>query len=83
MWGDTLKNSEIPFIETLSGKYSGKNVLEGFCRNTEILCNEDDISQTFDESFYNMCVEDNMISCFYRAQGERSTYHTPQIIQTG
>ena len=54
-------NLEIPYIETLSGVYSGINVLEGFCSNTEILCNEDDITTTFDDSFYNMCVEDNII----------------------
>ena len=59
--GNNSKSSEIPFIETLAGKYSGKNVLEGFCRNTEILCNEDDISKKFDNSFYNMCIEDNTI----------------------
>ena len=29
--GDNLGMSEIPFIETLSGTYSGRNVLEGFC----------------------------------------------------
>ena len=51
----------LPFIETLAGKYSGNNVLEGFCKNTEILCNEDDFSNKFDNTFYNMCVEDNVI----------------------
>ena len=45
--GDNIKNIEIPFIETLAGKFSGENVLEGFCSNTEILCNEDDISSKF------------------------------------
>ena len=59
--GENSANIEIPYIETLSGVYSGINVLEGFCSNTEILCNEDDIPTTFDDSFYNMCVEDNMI----------------------
>ena len=58
---DNLKRSEIPFIDTLAGRYSCQNVLEGFCRNTEILCNEDDFSEKFDKSFYNMCVEDNSI----------------------
>ena len=38
--GDNIKNIEIPFIETLAGKFSGENVLEGFCSNTEILCND-------------------------------------------
>ena len=59
--GNKFKQSEIPFIDTLAGVYSGKNVLEGFCRNTEILCNEDDNYSKFDKTFYNMCVEDNAI----------------------
>jgi hypothetical protein len=62
--GESSKSSEIPYIETLAGKYTGKNVLEGFCKNTEILCNEEDISNKFDNSFYNMCVEDNIIIIF-------------------
>ena len=34
--GDQKQNIEIPFIETLAGKYEGNNVLEGFRVNTEI-----------------------------------------------
>ena len=56
-----MKSSEIPFIETLAGTYSDNNVLEGFCANTEILCNEEIVSNKFDDKFYNMCVEDNQI----------------------
>ena len=59
--GNGTKSTDIPFINTLAGLYSGKNVLEGFCRNTEILCNEDELSDKFDNTFYNMCVEDNSI----------------------
>ena len=59
--GENNGSLDIPFIETLSGIYTGINVLEGFCSNTEILCNEDNIAAKFDNSFYDMCVEDNMI----------------------
>ena len=52
--GENPANLQIPFIETLSGTYSGINVLEGFCSNTEILCNEDDISESFDNTFYRL-----------------------------
>ena len=45
----------------MTGNYSGKNVPEGFFKNTEILCNEDNISTKFDNNFTNMCVEDNAI----------------------
>ena len=68
--GDNLGMSEIPFIETLSGTYSGRNVLEGFCSNTELLCNEDDIPENFDNTFYNMCVEDNIIIFELSSQDE-------------
>ena len=60
--GDTHNRSEIPFIETLAGKYSGSNVLEGFAANTEILCDEaltDD--KNYDNEFYKMIIKDNMI----------------------
>ena len=52
--GDNRAKSSTPFIETLCGKYSGENVLEGFCANTEILCNEKDDNQT-ENTFYKMC----------------------------
>ena len=39
--GEKIKNVNIPFIETLNGIYSGNNVLEGFCSNTEALCNDE------------------------------------------
>ena len=57
--GDDLKSTDIPYIETLAGKYSGNNVLEGFCSNTEILCNDEKDSDDFDDNFYKMCIEDN------------------------
>ena len=37
--GDKSKNMDISHVETLCGKYTGDNVLEGFCANTEKLCN--------------------------------------------
>ena len=56
--GEQIKDTNIPFLETLNGKYSGQNVLEGFCSNTETLCKS---SEDFQNEFYKMCVEDNMI----------------------
>ena len=58
--GDNFGNSKIPSIDTLCGIYSGNNVLEGFRANTEILCNEQNTSDS-DQSFLKMCEEDNMI----------------------
>ena len=53
--GVGVRKNEITFIETLAGKYGGDNVLEGFCANTEILCNENDASnESFDNEFYKM-----------------------------
>ena len=57
--GEEIKNVNIPFIETLNGIYRGKNVLEGFCSNTEALCNDE--SETSNHEFYKMCVKDNMM----------------------
>ena len=56
--GDKSRNVEISSIETLNGTFSGNNVLEGFCSNTETLCNDD---SDFDHGFYKMCSQDNMI----------------------
>ena len=57
--GEHIKKREITEIETLNGIYSGDNVLEGFCTNTEILCRDD--SKSTDHEFYKMCEQDNMI----------------------
>ena len=57
--GENVKNVNIPFIQTLNGIYSGQNVLEGFCSNTETLCNYE--NENLDFGFYKMCVEDNAI----------------------
>ena len=57
--GENIKRVDIPFIETLNGTFSGDNVLEGFCSNTETLCNDE--SETSGHDFYKMCVEDNLI----------------------
>jgi hypothetical protein len=59
---DNNKRIDIPYIETLCGKYSGENVLEGFIANTEIICNENPENEgRYDGPFYNMCVQDNEI----------------------
>ena len=55
--GDTPKRVDIDLIETLNGTFTGDNVLEGFCSNTETLCND---STDEDHEFLKMCVEDNM-----------------------
>ena len=57
--GDRTKNRNITEIETLNGTYSGDNILEGFCSNTETLCRDD--SKSTNHDFYKMCEEDNMI----------------------
>ena len=59
--GDNTKSVEIPFIETLCGKFEGENVLEGFRANTEILCNETVHESIEENEFYQMCVRDNQI----------------------
>ena len=56
--GENLKNIDLPFIDTLNGRFSGNNVLEGFCSNTETLCNAE---MENEHEFYKMCVEDNMM----------------------
>jgi hypothetical protein len=61
-WGEAQKQTEIPFIETLAGTFTGNNVLEGFHCNTENLCNEDEkIENKFDNDIDDMFVKDNMI----------------------
>ena len=65
--GEKYGKSQTPYIETMSGTYTGANVLEGFCANTEILCNEKENSQQTENSFLKMCYEDNeIISNFTR-----------------
>ena len=60
--GDAHKQTEIPFIETLAGTFTGNNVLEGFRCNTENLCNEDEkIENKYDNDIYDMFVKDSMI----------------------
>ena len=56
--GDNTKRTDITMIETLNGTFSGNNVLEGFCSNTETLCKDD---ANTEHEFYKMCVEDNII----------------------
>ena len=56
------KGMDIPFIETLVGKYSGVFILEGFWPNMEDLCNDKEGDWEYKEDdFYNMCVKDNEI----------------------
>ena len=57
--GENKKSPQIPFLETLEGVFSGEEVLEGFRRNTELLCSEnrDDSEHTF----HNECTIDDAI----------------------
>ena len=57
--GVNIKNRKITEIETLNGTYSGENIVEGFCANTEILCQDN--SSVTEHQFYKMCEQDNMI----------------------
>ena len=59
--GDKSKSNNISIIETLCGTFEGQNVLEGFCANSEKLCNEDDKNTKLNSEFQQMYVEDNMI----------------------
>ena len=58
--GETKSSSSIPKIETFFGLYSGDDVLEGFRKNTEYLCNEKPDKQ-FDEDFLFRCMQDNFL----------------------
>ena len=59
--GDKSKSIDIPSIQTLCGDYKGENVLEGFCANTEKLCNVNNGESELDHKFFKMCAEDNQI----------------------
>ena len=59
--GEKYKNTEIDHLETLVGTYKGENILEGFCANTEKLCNTTSDQNESDHEFYKMCSEDNKI----------------------
>ena len=58
--GEYKKAVEIPFIETLAGTYTGDNILEGFAANTEIMCNENQNDDKFDNEIYRIFKRDNM-----------------------
>ena len=59
--GEKSKSTDIEYIETLCGNYTGNNVLEGFCANTEKLCNMSSCTDGQSNEFYKMCSEDNQI----------------------
>ena len=61
MRGEKFKGTNIDYIENLCGNYTGSNVLEGFCANTEKLCNTSSCTDSESNEFYNMCSEDNQI----------------------
>ena len=59
--GSKGQNNPIDFIDTLVGRFSGENVLEGFAANIEELNSDRKDMTNFDNEFYKMCIEDNMI----------------------
>ena len=59
--GEKFKTNQLEYIETLCGTYSGNNVLEGFCANTERLCKQNSCTEEENNEFYKMCSEDNQI----------------------
>ena len=72
--------NEMPFIGTLNGKYVGDNVLEGFCANTEILCNEDEArNESYDNEFYKIATFDDMIIFDITANEEIQNPHLTLI----
>ena len=56
--GGTHISVDIPYIDTLAGRFHAPGVLEGFKQNTEILCNEDSHCSN---AFYEMCCDDNEV----------------------
>ena len=70
--GENVKGVDIPYLETLSGKYTGESVLEGFASNTEILCNDKENSNKFDNEICKMFEQDNMIIIDITAEEEVS-----------
>ena len=59
--GDFKEQTEIDIIETLSGTYEGENVLEGFCANTELLCNRQNQQTNDNHLYFQNCRNDNSI----------------------
>ena len=52
------KSPDLDYIDTLNGRYSGDNILEGFCSNAETLATPIENPEYCSE-FYNMVCEDN------------------------
>ena len=60
MRGDYVESTIISEIETLVGKNTHENVLEGFRANTEYLC-DDKPCNNISNNFLNRCNDDLMI----------------------
>ena len=74
--GAESKQKEIPFIDTLAGKYIEQNVLEVFAANTEILCSADKLkNDNYDNGIYDMFTKDNMIIFDITADEQVKTPH--------
>ena len=50
-----------PMIITPLGNYTGENVLEGFTTDAELLGAIRKDTGDFNNKFYNLCVEDNLL----------------------
>ena len=50
-----------PMIITPLGNYTGESVLEGFTADAELLGAIREDTEGFDNKFYNLCVEDNLL----------------------
>ena len=46
-------------LHTPAGKYFGKDTLEGFARDAELLAEADEENSEFDRDFYKLCIQDN------------------------
>ena len=47
-------HKEIPYIETLNSKYSGKNILEGFRANRQLLCSENEAKDMSKDTLHSL-----------------------------
>ena len=55
------RDSTTPMVITPLGTYTGSNVLEGFSADAELLGKIKEDVSGFDNKFYNLCVEDNLL----------------------
>ena len=76
--GKASRNNDIQVIETLNGTYTGKNVLEGFRVNTQIICSDNE--EGIRSPILKMCREDNMVIIDLTNQ---ESFHIPSMTIDG